>query len=236
MKNKTQVSNFINRKTQLPALSAQDMKIVFAHSETDKPVTKVVMSIPYYYDLLSAQGVREWNASRAATIEQEDVTTIKNDALSQPGAFHFTIQPIDHFEPIDSKVREIEQFASIMQQDLDELDIPQLAEPPHVEPIFTELPHRTTRVRFDDEEVDEAAIKRQRKQFDKPKVSRHAISSTDRAREKVKIAERTLKTGFGDNKKRKKVRDDDKRRNVANEERGKVNWARINQLMQEDEF
>ena len=61
----------------------------------NNPTTTVVMSIPYYYDLLSPQGIRDWNSQRAATIEQEYVTTIKKDSLVKPGSF----QTVSEYQP-----------------------------------------------------------------------------------------------------------------------------------------
>ena len=235
-RSKNQSQTFQNRKVSLPPLSMQDMRVIFANSSGTRPATKVIMAIPYYHDIMSAQGVKEWNTIRASTIEQEDIVTIKNDTLTQPGAFQFTVQPVNHFEPIDTKVREIEKYADIMEQDLDELEIPQVTETPYVEPIFTEYPKRAPRVRFD-EDFGQDSSSSKPKQFgsSKPKTNKYAISSTERAREKVKIAERTLRHGFGDSKKRKKVKSSVKK-NVSNDERGKLNWARINELMQDDKF
>ncbi|KAK8894483.1 hypothetical protein M9Y10_022917 [Tritrichomonas musculus] len=240
--NKAQGQTFINRKDPLPDLSFQDIKVVFANSPSINPATTVVMSIPYYYDLLSPQGIRDWNAQRASSIEQENVTTIRKDSFTKPVSFKTVIQPADEFNSIDQKVNEIKQYATIIEQDLDDLGIPQLTEQPHVEPLFQEYTHHTKRVRIYDLDTDDqsenaegksALASSQTKQFSKPKISSTILDSTERAREKVKIAETKLvKSGFSQRKKS----DDKKNRPIANEERGKYNWGRINQLMQEDSF
>lgn len=234
-------TTLVNRKTPLPELSFQDIKVVFANSPANHPATTVVMSIPYCYDLLSPQGIRDWNAQRASSIEQENVTTIQKDSFYKPVTFKTVIEPVSEFNNIDEKVREIKQYANIIEQDLDELGIPQLTEQPHVEPLFKEYSRHEKRVRIYDDTDEQAesqsnASTRTIKQFSKKKISSSIIDSTERAREKVKIAERsldsTVKSGFS---KRKKS-DDMKSRPIANEERGKYNWGRINQLMQEDTF
>lgn len=241
---KYHTTNFKNLKDPLPALSFQDMKVVFANSPTNNPTTTVVMSIPYYYDLLSPQGIRDWNAQRAATIEQEYVTTIKKDLLVKPGSFQTVIQPVNEFNNIDMKFNDIMQYANTIEQDLNDLGIPQLKEKPHVEPLFEDNYSSERRVRImdnddsneQDGESSSALAAHTTKQFSKAKISNSALYSTERARDKVRRAERSLKTTLDSGFSQKKKSEDSKSRPIANEERGKYNWTRITQLMQEDSF
>lgn len=239
---KHQTTNFKNLKDPLPALSFQDIKVVFANSPTSNPTTTVVMSVPYYYDLLSPQGIRDWNSQRAATIEQEYVTTIKKDSLVRPGSFQAVIQPVNEFKNIDMKVSEIMQYANTIEQDLNDLGIPQLTEKPHVEPLFADYSQHHRRVRIIDDSQDEdtenqsTTASHTTRQFSKAKISNTALQSTERAREKVKIAEVKLEATYKSGLTQKKKSSDSKARPIANEERGKYNWTRINQLMQEDTF
>lgn len=242
---KHQATNFKNLKDPLPALSFQDIKVVFANSPMNNPTTTVVMSIPYYYDLLSPQGIRDWNSQRAATIEQEYVTTIKKDSLVKPGSFQTVIQPVNEFQNIDDKVSEIMQYANIIEHDLDDLGIPQLTEKPHVEPLFDDHSRHQRKVRIIDNDLDEqnengenqsTMTAHTTRQFSKAKISNTALQSTERAREKVRIAERKMEKTFKSGLTQRKKSDSSTSRPIANEERGKYNWTRINQLMQEDTF
>jgi hypothetical protein len=112
------------RTAPLPVLSNQDLKVVFAQEGQAHPQTTVEFQIPLDYDILCAQGCRDWQAQRAITIEQTDITTIKSDALADPSQLRMRAQPVDQFEGLDAKLREIEVEAEAMRKDFDLLDIP----------------------------------------------------------------------------------------------------------------
>jgi hypothetical protein len=50
---------FIQRKTPLPRLTSQDLKVALAKTPEDRTHTTVAFQIPLPYDILCAQGVRE---------------------------------------------------------------------------------------------------------------------------------------------------------------------------------
>lgn len=222
---------FSQRKTPLPQLSMQDIKVMMA-GQGDKPQTKLLMQVPLNYDIMCAQGVRDWQSQRGVTIEQCDIMTITSDTLGIPKS-RTIVQQINHFEGLDSKVREIEECVELMERDLDDLDIPQPSEPVVVEKLFS-ANHARKPVKLDDTE-DNSALQTSFKREVLPKttITMKASTSTDRAREKVKLAQRTIQGGFGttvfDSKKNEK-------KSEVRHHPGKINWIRINELMQDEEF
>ena len=223
---------FPQRKTPLPQLTPQELKVILSRG-AESPQTKVVFQIPLNYDIMCVQGIRDWKSQRDVTIEQDDITTIKSDKLGVP-SFKMVIQPVDQFEGLDSKVREIEQCAEMMERDLDDLDIPHPAERPTVEPLFTTTYTRRS-VTVQETENLEGTSHSKKDVFTRTAMQQKSSTSTDRAREKVRLAQRTMKGTFGASSS-ESVDTREGRNKKREHTSGKINWARINELMQQEEF
>ena len=223
---------FPQRKTPLPQLTAQELRVILSRGN-EAPQTKVVFQIPLNYDIMCLQGVRDWKSQRDITIEQDDITTIKSDKLGVP-SFKMVIKPVDQFEGLDSKVREIEQCAELMERDLDDLAIPHPAEPPVVEPLFTTTQTRRAVTLAENESLEGTSYSK-KDVFVRTAMHQKSTTSTDRAREKVRLAQRTMKGTFGTSaSENTETRDGQTKKREHTS--GKINWARINELMQQEEF
>jgi hypothetical protein len=191
------------------------------------------MVVPLAYDILSVQGCREWKTHRTVAIEQLDITTIQTDAIAGPSHPRVDIQPVDQFQGVDAKLREIEQDADAMRRDFDSLDIPRPAYSPQIEPLFRPITYQ-----------DRAAAEDSDGQFDDgaplflppppspahPGVSGRAEAERDRARMKLQLAQKARVSG---------------QRGPGNEHRGgpmrattgdRVEWTRVADALRDVEY
>jgi hypothetical protein len=224
---------FTQRKAALPPLTSQDLKVALAKTPHDRPQTIVSFLIPLPYDILCAQGVREWRSQRAATIEQSDVTTIRQDELMDPSFDRKdkTDRP-DYFERLDRKLDEIQDYADRMDRELTELGIPEPAEPPVIEPYFGDdwryrqiadvTPERGDGTPAPPSRLDATMFPAHTAETRRDGLERRAQKKIDRADKAVGRASgrRTSQTKAKSN------------RPQQPEERGRPDWAKVQSLMQ----
>jgi hypothetical protein len=227
---------FPQYKSSLPQLTPQDLKVIFAHQAHEHPQTTVVFKIPLNYDILCPQGMRDWKSQRAVSIEQSDITTIKTDNSAANTGTRVTVQPVDHFETLDAKVREIEQDAELMERDLLELGIPELAHPPAVEPLFTtEFDHCVPVIdhTVNMSHTQTLSARREVAAFTKASQGRTHQRQASRTKEKIRMAKEVLAANPEGPQKRKR---DESRAQKRESTTGRVDWPRVIELMQGDTF
>lgn len=191
--------NFTKRSTPLPPLSFQELRPYFDDSISDKSKITKIMAIPYHFDLLSKKGISEWRAQRRNFIEQDNVSTFHDESFVHPDALRrsFRTQQVDQFQEIDDKLNQIARSARKMEQDYDELNIPQPNEVPSVGQMFPKTVRHETRVTFDDDPnsnveipVKAATIRTQQDE----KISKAIYRGENQAEKKVQLARKIYET------------------------------------------
>jgi hypothetical protein len=225
-------------KTALPQLTLQDLKVIFAPKGQELPQTTVRFKIPLHYDILCPQGVRDWKSQRAVSIEQSDITTINTEDIAVNSGCRVAVQPVNHFEPIDAMVAEIEAHANRMREDLELLGIPKLAHPPHVEPLFAyEYVPVVPEIENADTVEGSAQLtpRREAAVFTKSSLSVATVASTNRTKEKIRLAREVLTTDSrtGARKPKSDEKKDGQRRDGAG---SRADWGRVLELLQDDPY
>lgn len=234
-------NQFAVLKTALPILSVQDIRVVLANQQNQPPTTKIIRSIPLDYDILTQQGIREWKSSRSMTIEQTDITTIKSNNLHAPSKFKVTVEPVNQFESIDEKVRQIEEYAMRIESDFNELQIPEPTDVPEVQPLFSDKRQRHRSKSSEKIEDPLASSRVERELFYKhePVYPDRVISATEKARYMVRTTEEKMDSGFGRTNIKSKTKETKSKKKQSKKQVSAsipVNWDEVNQLLQQNDF
>lgn len=74
----------IERRSPLTPLTHRELQVVLAKPESRRPCADIIFGFPLDYDVMSAQGIREWKAKRPEMIEQDFITMIKTSLVGPP--------------------------------------------------------------------------------------------------------------------------------------------------------
>jgi hypothetical protein len=230
--------SFPQRKKPLPTLTAKDLREVFAPKDPrkeQKQQTQILMEIPLQYDVLCIQGVRDWRAKRAITIEQCDVQPIRSKQFAERADFSASQKPYDQFERLDARMNKIEEIADQMEQDFDSLSIerPDKSRIPVQKPLFGyRLP-----VEVRPEETRSGDVSARTGAFSMPFAG--SVPLKDRARHKIGHALGRREDEFLEEERYvvTETREEDRfaRTRDFRARTGRIDWDRVNNLMTEDQ-
>lgn len=223
MKRESKKDEFPVWKTPLPQMSAQDKRQFLADLKNGFDSSgEVTLCIKFTDDILSADGKKKFENKKMKSIEQIDVTPIKDDSLINPSQLKNPQQRENIFEAMDVKIAESKRIAKKIQSDFEALNIPPPKEKIEVEPLFADY-NQPVQVIERDLSSRTTKQKKETQIVYKNSSNKYPEDGRKRAMKTIEHAEKTLSTQKTKTKKPNKSTT------------GQINWAKVNEYIQEDD-